>query len=367
MKRFLYFLLFVLWSFMIDSQNLVPNPSFEKSHLDTIKKLNFDNNFIAENWFSPSKGTPDFYSENRRNGFGFVNNEGSQVPSDGNSYVGLWFNLFLEKIKNEELIEPKGEYIEVKLKTPLIKNKTYCFKVDISLSDNSRYAINEIDFALQKEKLFVSKTGRINLQSFIKIKSESYYIDKTSWSTICNKYVAEGGEEYLILGAFCEKYNVLDITTKQLKNVIGRSYYYIDNVRLFEIGDTKDCSCIANGTFYSTTKTAFTLSNIFFEVANAKLVSTSYSQLEELRNYLLVNPNYKIEISGHTDNSGKEENNIKLSTERAKAVADYLIENGIQKVRVNFNGYGSSSPKAPNDSPENKKLNRRVDFKLIPL
>lgn len=356
----------ILYCVFSCSQNLIVNPSFELAKPDTCIPRNYENNFIAQNWFSASLGTPDFYTESRPDGFGLTNRNGSQEAKNGKSYVGIVLNEFIvNKPKSGEVIEPKGEYIEIKLASPLVKNNRYCFKMNISLSDYSRYAINEIDFAIVKEKIFQSNRSRIGIKNYTKLTNDTYFTDKTNWVTLCAEYLANGGEEYLIIGAFCEKYNVLDITTKQINNIIPYSYYYLDDISLTKVSGTDICKCNTEDPFSAALKNDFTLTNIAFETGNSKLIPTSFTQLDALRNYLLVHPNYKIELLGHTDNSGVEANNLKLSTERAKAVANYLIENGISKSRITFKGYGSSLPKMPNDTKENKTINRRVDFKII--
>jgi len=73
----------------------------------------------------------------------------------------------------------------------------------------------------------------------------------------------------------------------------------------------------------------------------------------------------KIEIAGHTDSTGDDAYNQGLSERRAKAVYDYFISNGVSKERVVAFGYGEKQPKAPNDTPANRQLNRRVEFKIL--
>ena len=80
--------------------------------------------------------------------------------------------------------------------------------------------------------------------------------------------------------------------------------------------------------------------------------------------YLKAHPQEMIDIAGHTDNSGPERINKKLSAERAKTVAAYLIANGIDKNRVRHAGYGSSKAIATNDTEDGRRQNRRVEFTL---
>jgi outer membrane protein OmpA-like peptidoglycan-associated protein len=74
------------------------------------------------------------------------------------------------------------------------------------------------------------------------------------------------------------------------------------------------------------------------------------------------NPDLRVSIDGHTDSSGEAAYNEKLSERRAQAVRDLFIENRIAPSRLEARGFGESRPAAPNDTPENRQLNRRVEF-----
>lgn len=104
------------------------------------------------------------------------------------------------------------------------------------------------------------------------------------------------------------------------------------------------------------------LNHIFFDQSKHELRSESYDELNKLVNTLRKYPAMKILISGHTDNVGDFNLNVQLSRERAKAVADYLVEKGIARERIDHKGYGGLHPVAPNTTEDNKKKNRRVEF-----
>ncbi len=108
-----------------------------------------------------------------------------------------------------------------------------------------------------------------------------------------------------------------------------------------------------------------TLNNIFFEVNKHELLPSSTSELNTLVKFLTDNPNVRIEISGHTDNTGNSQLNQALSTSRALAVVNYLIKNGVTSTRLISKGYGSSKPIADNQSEEGKAMNRRTEFQII--
>ncbi len=106
------------------------------------------------------------------------------------------------------------------------------------------------------------------------------------------------------------------------------------------------------------------LKNIFFDVNKYGLKSESYAELGKLIQFLNLNPAIKIEIGGHTDNTGDKKNNQLLSENRAKAVYDYLIGKGIVAIRVSYKGYGDIVPVASNDTEEGRGQNRRTDVKI---
>lgn len=111
--------------------------------------------------------------------------------------------------------------------------------------------------------------------------------------------------------------------------------------------------------------TSIVLNNIFFDFDRASIRQESFSELERLTKLLNDLSRIRIEISGHTDNIGSAAYNQRLSENRAKAVVDYLISQGISKDRLEYKGYGFEKPIATNDTEEGRQMNRRTEFKII--
>lgn len=107
------------------------------------------------------------------------------------------------------------------------------------------------------------------------------------------------------------------------------------------------------------------LNNIFFDSGKAELRPESFTELNKLQLLLTQNPSLKVEISGHTDDVGKDTENQILSEKRALSVADYLIKKGINTQNIKVKGYGKTKPIVPNTSEENRQINRRIEMSIL--
>lgn len=107
------------------------------------------------------------------------------------------------------------------------------------------------------------------------------------------------------------------------------------------------------------------LNNVFFNTAEWILLPASFAELDKYVAYLQEEPNLKVEISGHTDIVGNDEDNQLLSEDRAKAVVEYFIQRGIEPERLTYKGYGRTKPIADNQTDEGRARNRRVEMKII--
>lgn len=102
-----------------------------------------------------------------------------------------------------------------------------------------------------------------------------------------------------------------------------------------------------------------------FETGSSKLTQDSKYQLDDLVSIMKTKDDFKVEIGGHTDNTGNEDSNLKLSEDRAVIVKEYLVGEGIAGDRIQAKGYGQLLPVASNDTEEGKAQNRRTEFKII--
>ncbi|MGB3179878.1 MAG: OmpA family protein [Cyclobacteriaceae bacterium] len=104
------------------------------------------------------------------------------------------------------------------------------------------------------------------------------------------------------------------------------------------------------------------INNVFFAFNSSQIQSDSRIGLNRLSELLKENDDLSIRIIGHTDNVGSDDYNLRLSRERAAAIRDYLVSNGISDDRLSVEGKGESSPVASNNSDSGRKQNRRVEF-----
>ena len=104
--------------------------------------------------------------------------------------------------------------------------------------------------------------------------------------------------------------------------------------------------------------------NVQFETGKSTLKTESFRVLESVVKILEANPDYKLDIEGHTDDRGNDATNLQLSDDRARTCYEYLIVRGIDPVRLSARGYGESRPIASNATKTGRSENRRVAFVL---
>ncbi len=126
-------------------------------------------------------------------------------------------------------------------------------------------------------------------------------------------------------------------------------------------GDKPGCPKKPSIVFVTPTEIRIT-QQIHFEVDKDKIRKESFPILDAVADVLLKNPKIKIEIQGHTDSTGGAVYNKKLSDRRAASVLKYLVGKGVEASRLTSHGYGLEKPLVPNDTVQNRALNRRVQF-----
>ena len=108
---------------------------------------------------------------------------------------------------------------------------------------------------------------------------------------------------------------------------------------------------------------AVPINNLFFNVGKADLLPLSVNELKRVAT-IIKKQGLRVEIAGHTDDTGTEELNQGLSERRAMSVKNFLVKQGCNESLIQTVGYGSSRPIAPNDNEKNRRLNRRVEMRF---
>lgn len=154
----------------------------------------------------------------------------------------------------------------------------------------------------------------------------------------------------------------------------GRSYalnatadgylFYSENYDVAE-GDLKEPLSLDVPLGKLATGSTIALRNIFFNTASYELLPTSNAELDKLVKLMKANPTLRIELGGHTDNVGADAANLTLSQQRANAVRDHVVAQGVDGARITAKGYGETKPVATNDTEAGRALNRRTEVTVL--
>jgi OmpA-OmpF porin, OOP family len=166
-----------------------------------------------------------------------------------------------------------------------------------------------------------------------------------------------------IAGKFSLQLPIGDSYTVKVKSITDTTKYGIVNIPVLRPDEFYTEPFKVNVKFEPAR--TYTLDNVHFDFGKATLRPESFAELEELISYLKNKDNIKVEIAGHTDNVGKEADNLKLSQQRADAIRNYVIKKGIAPARIVAKGYGASEPVADNDTDEGRQLNRRTEVRIL--
>lgn len=209
--------------------NLVPNPSFEENTAcpDTLAQL-----FKANNWFSPTLATPDYFHEcslpNPPFNFPIVGvpqkGLGYEYASDGLAHAGII------SYYKPNIIQNYTEYIAVELSDELKPQVKYCVSLKLSCADSTKYKLASI--GLDFSNTYQFQNIKHNLPNIPEVIFDALPVQKIGWTKLTAEYVAAGGEKYITIGNFLP-YNALSIDS-----TIGggglAAYYFIDEVYVGE-------------------------------------------------------------------------------------------------------------------------------------
>lgn len=363
----------MLFSVQVFSQNLVPNSSFEKAKRCTDLIGNFDKN--VTDWSTPTWGTTDLFNSCSNGKVGVPDNyNGKQIPKNGNNYAGFYLH-------SEDNYR---EYVQVKLKKTLEKDKSYVLSFYVSLAETSDFAIKNIDFLLTENELNTTLSRELSERQLRKIDYENYslyrvensrfYDNKSGWALISKEFIAKGNEQFLTIGNFNKNSKTEKILISN-KNRFNMSYYFIDLVSLERTDlpkkqERQNVKISEQPTINLETENIelnkdYTFSNVVFDFNSTELSENAKAEIVSINKFLEKNLDTKILISGHTDNIGTSNFNQELSENRAKSVADFFVFLGLDSSRISAIGYGNTNPISTNETEKGRNKNRRVSFKIL--
>lgn len=360
MKRLFFFLLLSNTCF---AQGYIINPGFEPIPKELAKEYSLEQQVLRR--FSRGCNTC-LHNWTALLGFADMNNAFIEYPSNDppKKYFGESFGSLTFYNSASDINELKSGYFETKLKKPLLQGHKYEVSFQIALSHNlSNYSTNKMGIYFSEHEIKLDTVlpvmPQIEMHDIVDTSGE-YMLFKDTF-TATNNYA------YLIMGYFPKGIPLKKIYRRaDLDNFdIDRKEYDIEITARFLIDEISIREIASPQALEAEIKDNIKLENIQFESGSSVLLEIAKPELLKLSNWLQANQEVRIRIEGHTDNAGQPVANQKLSEERANSVLEFLNNQRIGKGRLEALGFGDSMPLKPNNSEENRRLNRRVEIKVI--
>lgn len=342
------------------SENIVPNPGFELLSSNPIGWFFKGEHFseVMKYWDSPTNASPDVFGPEIRvpahwaeKGFG------NQKSHGGNRMVGVTCYGCTDGKPHCR------EYIQIQLAEPLVVNQRYAFEFWAAPLANA-LLISNLGASFTENRISVQTDKVLDLSPDVMVY-QVVGASPNGWRKLSAEFQAAQASNFLIIGNFFP--DSLTLTEKQNPTLLNFGYYYIDDVSLRKIEPILEVPVPEDDLTKIPLEEGkvIRLKEIFFETDQYELLPRSFIELNKLVVILNSNPDMLIEVRGHTDNRGDNAYNLYLSRKRAGAVAEYLIQQGITKKRIQFQGFGDTRPVADNSSPEGMQQNRRVEFLIL--
>lgn len=347
----------------LNAQNLVKNGSFEENSCEPkgwgeIKRANSIS--------SANNTTVDYYGPKACKGQAKstdANFMGNQTAFEGSHYAGIiayygdettdWAGLLQGEIRSKNGYQNYSEYVQLEFSQPMTAGQTYPIAFQVSLADQSAFAVSGLGAYFSKEKMDVTRNSYLDVEPQI---SSTQIIDNTTgWTEVRGDYTAKGGEMYIIIGCFKKGMDKKSVIGEKNALNMRRAYYYIDGITT-AAGNVDPYQQLISGSNIQ-------LKGLNFETGSAQIKQESYIELDKWVSILNAHPELKVAIEGHTDASGDAASNMTLSKERAESVKKYFMDKGISADRMTTEGFGSNRPI---DTANVKSLtNRRVEIHIV--
>lgn len=185
--------------------------------------------------------------------------------------------------------------------------------------------------------------------------SSAAHLGLEEMARLRNGEVSISGKELVIKGA-AESEQVANDIRSVLSTDLPPGFKSRDQITIMSVQEKAADSC------QTLMRQATAKGTINFERAKADLTLDSTQTLKDLAQIANECPNFSIQIEGHTDSEGTDERNQRLADRRARAVADFLSQNGVDGRRLTTVGYGATRPIGDNSTEEGRAKNRRIEF-----
>lgn len=380
--------LLVLLPFFAPAQeaNLVQNPSFEKLLPNApFKPCSYIQNGESfdksvANWTTYRTMTPDLIDwQSDAYGECFF-----PKPNSGDRAVGI---ITYHPRYDTGRFTDFHELVRGQLKMPLVYGKKY--RIEMYVNQSNATGLHHLQ-TIYGEKRDIRPTAAGNL-GVLFVYDKNTYPDVDSkpqflvaepivtgegeWKLISGTFTADREHTYFFIGNFSkdedtptmlenprqiDSFNIA--TTNHADKIKRVAYYLLDDIRIVPADAPPRSPSISAAL---KTKKTYTFQNVNFKTGQWDLLPPALPELDGLAAFLKENPKVKVEIGGHTDDVGNDDDNQLLSQNRAESVANYLISKGIAPERLTYKGYGESQPIAPNTSAAGRLQNRRVECKVL--
>ncbi|MEM8509566.1 MAG: OmpA family protein [Bacteroidota bacterium] len=344
---------FAFFPFVLWGQNLVKNPSFE-NYVECPEALGVFHQLVTH-WSTPTEGSSDYFNTCSKIMGAPENFNGVQYPKDGAAYAGVYFYAPGDY----------REYLQAPLHRTLRKGRRYQLEFYVSLAEGSDFAVRDfgVVFSYKPWEVATRKTlskakryqAKGNKHYILELNQTKFHEDKSVWLKINSTFEAKGYENFVTLGNFEDNANTQKIKTKRKETKKG-AYYYIDAVAIRTISEgTPVHSEIIVDSMQ-------VLENVHFPFDDYRLAQQTKRELVQVIETLHQYPHLYLELHGYTDNLGTAQYNAILSKKRARAIAEYLVAQGIATERITWFGHASAKPRASNATSPGRAKNRRVEF-----
>lgn len=370
----------LLTSGLFGQQNLINNGGFE----DVKGKVKRPGSIaMATGWTSPTGVKADLFVDTKEPGFGTPDNiYGTETAKDGANYAGIVAFSYGDKMPRT--------YLQTRLTSPLKKGQKYCVSYHVSLSEGSKYAVNQLGMFFSKKEF--ESDSKASLIEDAQYKDAKIHNALFGWDKVCDLYLADGSEKFLVIGNFNSNEDLKQEKNRPVKGLkiepLIASYYYIDEVSVTLIEEDMSCDCgnpdeetkystliyqkqINMDEKKSTPKQLIEGQELYFAFGQDELTMIAKSALDIIASQLMANPSLKLQINGYADameeKTGEEKVDFAdMDNKRIASVMKYLSQKQIASERLISSAQASDSPNENILEEDEEEVaqakNRRVRF-----